>query len=441
MGLILVPSEVIKKSTSVKTALSNIVSGYQNVLTQVSNFANDEALQSDSWAKLKEKVLEYHTFIEQGMLVVQESVEADLATLEGSIGSETLDEDELVRIIESLENEKKNCEEAIEQWNIQKNSMAIYVVNSSLCSMIERSIEILEKEIENLNELINTYKEKLEFLYTAEDSTKSLFNSAIQLLIALSALISEVGVKIMSANPEVVLPGIDCEIYKNIISKELKIDENEKDIGEFVGYLSYGSDGLSDIETDGFFKLYDAPTLESECEIVDINDLYRKHGLKPYGALQSFTEIYGPNKSGGNEYGNQDFDPKKGTLEYNGIERYAIAMGPKLQNPKLDLTSDFGANDMAYGTCVDISIKLNNQTYYIPAIIVDCKGHSAPTGIFQTGKAFNGGKDQDTGPQGPIVEWYTKQFFNDDPEKNKSAGLNKFSSNAQILFYWDEVLE
>lgn len=269
MGLILVPSEIIGKSTSVKTALSNIVSGYQNVLTQVSNFANDEALQSDSWTKLKEKVLEYHTYIEQGMLVVQESVETDLATLEGSIGSETLDEDELINIIDGLENEKKNCEEAIEQWNIQKNSMAIYVVNSSLCSMIERSIEILEKEIENLNELINTYKEKLEFLYTAEDSTKSLLDSAIQLLTAMSALISEVGVKIMSANPEATLQGIDCEIYKNIISKELEIYVGQEEI---AGISKKGYEFLVDLELGVDWKNADYIKLDAQGNIVSIRN-------------------------------------------------------------------------------------------------------------------------------------------------------------------------
>lgn len=231
MGLILVPSEIISKSTSVKTALSNIVSGYQNVLTQVSNFANDEALQSDSWTKLKEKVLEYHTYIEKGMLVVQESVETDLATLEGSIGSETLDEDELINIIDGLENEKKNCEEAIEQWNIQKNSMAIYVVNSSLCSMIERSIEILEKEIENLNELINTYKKKLEFLYTAEDSTKNIFDASITFLAAMESLINEAGVKISN---EKITDSVTSVKWQEIIHEvDEDINVNKKTFQEF----------------------------------------------------------------------------------------------------------------------------------------------------------------------------------------------------------------
>ena len=60
---------------------------------------------------------------------------------------------------------------------------------------------------------------------------------------------------------------------------------------------------------------------------------------------------------------------------FNEIERHAVAIGPSLQNPKFDTsTTAIDPKDMAYGTCVDVTIELNEKRYYIPAIITDVKG-------------------------------------------------------------------
>jgi len=216
--------------------------------------------------------------------------------------------------------------------------------------------------------------------------------------------------------------------------------ENVED-AEFVGYLMYGAGGITQNEEEGFFKLYDSPTLHSEGDIYEFNDLYEKYDVSPYGSLQSFGGTAGLNKEGNIQYGGQDFDPSKGTLIYNGLERYAIAIGPVLQNPDCDI-NDFkngiDANDMAYGTCVDISINLDGSIYYIPAIIVDTKAHSAPTGIFQTGVPFSDKSvSQDTGAEGPIVEWYVIEGKED---KDKTTGLNRFNRNSSIIIYREEVL-
>ena len=117
------------------------------------------------------------------------------------------------------------------------------------------------------------------------------------------------------------------------------------------------------------------------------------------------------------------------------MERYAIAIGPKLQNTAFDCISAPVADDMAYGTCVDITIVLNDKTYYIPAIIVDVKAHTAPTGIFQTGVDFKGnGIAEDPSS---IVEWYT---YMEENGKNKSKGLNKFNRTGSIIIYRGEKM-
>ncbi len=93
---------------------------------------------------------------------------------------------------------------------------------------------------------------------------------------------------------------------------------------------------------------------------------------------------------------------------------------------------------MIYGACADITIDLNEKTYYIPAIIIDTKGHSAPTGIIQTGKSFTENYEE-TGIPGSIVEWYTGQF--DEKGNNKAEGLDNFSRNGSIIIYREEILE
>ncbi|TCL60997.1 hypothetical protein EDD76_10194 [Kineothrix alysoides] len=208
--------------------------------------------------------------------------------------------------------------------------------------------------------------------------------------------------------------------------------------GIFIGYLSFGANGLVDNDKDGFFTLYDAPTVSTKGECYNFSDLYKKYGLEPYGALQSFGgKGSALNKKGISNYGNQTYNPEKGTLVYNGIERYGIAIGPMLQNPECDLSGAIDPIEMAYGTCVDIKIQVEDKTYYIPAIIVDVKAHSAPTGIFQTGVPFTGGYEN-TGRTGAIIEWYVTKEQNGN---NISVGLNKYNSNSSIIIYRDEVLK
>lgn len=206
----------------------------------------------------------------------------------------------------------------------------------------------------------------------------------------------------------------------------------------FVGYLAYGAESITQDEEEGFFRLYDAPTLDAEgSEQYFCNALYEEYGLEPYGALQGFGgKNSALNPYGNTTYGGQNLDPEIGTLVYNEMERYAIALGPKLQNPDCNL-QNYKGTDLAYGTCVDISIELDEVTYYIPAIIVDVKNHTAPTGIFQTGVPLNGTGIVDTGKSGPIVEWYV---IKEVDGKNKSAGLKRFNRNASVIIYRQEVL-
>lgn len=166
--------------------------------------------------------------------------------------------------------------------------------------------------------------------------------------------------------------------------------------------------------------------------------------MNPQGAIQSFGGTAKPNtmkdKNGKDtyNYGGLTYNTENGSFTCNGIERYGIAIGPVLQNPNFDVNAGKNpdASDMIYGTFVDVVVKLEGNTYYIPAIIVDTKAHSAPYGTFQTGVTFTG--ENAGGQVGPIVEWYVSQSRN-TPE-NKSMGLNDFNDGS-IIIYRDQRLE
>ena len=447
MGLVLRPAEIKSGAAQVRANIESTRESYSGALGVVQAFSQNEALKSESWDTAKSNIFEAHQAIVQGMSAAQDIIANDLSILEANAGgSEDLDEDTLNDQIQKLTMECILYEEMIKRLMMVQSSTIL-----GTNPIISKLIYHYRLMLKNTQLQLYIVKFKLQSLIDKENMTATLFQSVETLLQSVQCAIDDAEVFI-SGKGEVsdgewkkVIPQIVNEINKEIdaMSEQdiSEIDDGASDTGVFIGYLSYGADGVTENGEEGFFALYDGPTLSSECEVIDIEGLYQQYGMEPYGALQSFVGKKGPNTSGSIKYGNQEFDPNKGTLVYNGIERYAIALGPKLQNPNIDLSKDFKADDMAYGTCVDISIQVDDEIYYIPAIIVDTKAHSAPTGIFQTGVAFNNGKDEYTGKQGPIVEWYTVQDHDGDDKKNISEGLNNFNRNAQLMIYREEVLK
>lgn len=212
----------------------------------------------------------------------------------------------------------------------------------------------------------------------------------------------------------------------------------EGNTGKFVGYLAYGCKSITQNPDEGYYMLYNGPTVDGAGEVHMFADIYSISGENANGALQGYGGSAGLNTLKGTiRYEDQEnYNSSKGTLCHDGIDRHTIAIGPTLQNPDFTLTEAGGikGTEMIYGTCVDITIELEGKEYYIPAVIVDCKGHTYPGGYVQTGKSFSG--EQAGGTQGNIVEWYVRQG---EDGKNKSTGLNQFSGNGGIIIYRDEV--
>ncbi len=90
--------------------------------------------------------------------------------------------------------------------------------------------------------------------------------------------------------------------------------------------------------------------------------------------------------------------------------RYWVAVGPNVMNPDHQGNQKCTAAEMKYGTKIDVVVTdANGNKCYIPCVVGDCKAHTYPNGIYQTGDAFPNGTDSH--PQnndGSVVEFCGK---------------------------------
>ena len=90
MGLVLRPSEMESGVQQIRSELNNMKDGYSGVMQAVLGFSGNEALQSQSWNRAKERIQETHQCIVQGMWAAQTLVEKDLDSLEASMDGASL---------------------------------------------------------------------------------------------------------------------------------------------------------------------------------------------------------------------------------------------------------------------------------------------------------------------------------------------------------------
>ncbi len=107
--------------------------------------------------------------------------------------------------------------------------------------------------------------------------------------------------------------------------------------------------------------------------------------------------------------------------------RYWVAVGPIVMNPNHKETEVCSAAEMKYGTLIDVVVENEmGEQFVIPCIVGDCKAHTYPNGIYQTGDAFPNG--QDSHPQnndGSIIEFCGKASI---------EGLTEYSI-VEIIVY------
>lgn len=191
MGLILVPSEVKQKTGILKSSVSDLMESYRKALQAVLSFSNSEELKTETYEEMKTKVLEYHQLIAQGMIAVADCILEDAAVLEGSVGSEELDEDLLKENIRKLQNDQQTIRDQIS--NYQKKRSNPFLSGSQ---RIKSKIAELVAELEVIEEELRMLNLKLLTLHHISRRTETLFTSVFSTLAAVNAAICAAGVEI-----------------------------------------------------------------------------------------------------------------------------------------------------------------------------------------------------------------------------------------------------
>lgn len=115
----------------------------------------------------------------------------------------------------------------------------------------------------------------------------------------------------------------------------------------------------------------------------------------------------------------------KGEL-YDKNGRYWVAVGPKVMNPNHSNDKPSMAEEMNYGSKIEAKLKhTSGKIYYLRAVVGDCKNHTYPNGIYQTGRSFpNGEENYPEHADGSVIEFIGAAL---------SKGLNQFSIESIIV--------
>ena len=190
MGLILRPSEMESGVQQIRSELNNMKDGYSGVMRTVLGFSGNEALQSQSWNRAKERIQETHQCIVQGMWAAQTLVEKDLDSLEASMdGAEDLDEDELFMQIKNLTEECEYYEFMIRMY--QSMQVIENFLKPAIISSIAYQIVQYQKLLKQTEEELDLLKTKLQMLFDKADETSGLFQEISALLDAIDCAIND----------------------------------------------------------------------------------------------------------------------------------------------------------------------------------------------------------------------------------------------------------
>ncbi len=190
MGLVLRPSEMESGVQQIRSELNNMRDGYSGVMQAVLGFSGNEALQSQSWNRAKERIQEIHQCIVQGMWAAQTLVEKDLDSLEASMdGAEDLDEDELFMQIKNLTEECEYYEFMIRMY--QSMQVIENFLKPAIISSIAYQIVQYQKLLKQTEEELDLLKTKLQMLFDKADETSGLFQEISALLGAIDCAIND----------------------------------------------------------------------------------------------------------------------------------------------------------------------------------------------------------------------------------------------------------
>lgn len=259
MGLILVPSEVKQKTGILKSSVSDLMESYRKALQAVLSFSNSEELKTETYEEMKTKVLEYHQLIAQGMIAVADCILEDAAVLEGSVGSEELDEDLLKENIRKLQNDQQTIRDQINSYQKKRSNPFLsgsQRIKSKIAELVAE-LEVIEEELQMLNL-------KLLTLHHISRRTETLFTSVFSTLAAVNAAICDAGVEITGTGMKADLDWED-QLTDDIAQMDEKIRQ----------FIEETLAAELQIDLDEVIKMYGDDVVERMIDIVKENEIDR----------------------------------------------------------------------------------------------------------------------------------------------------------------------
>ena len=207
-------------------------------------------------------------------------------------------------------------------------------------------------------------------------------------------------------------------------------------------------------EKDGWLDLYDTPTVWRKGRLVQIPlDRPRWADETPSGYSASWKS-YEPGSSNiDGATGEMKFlndsaydearirgllpEAKKAGMiktEVQGIERYWVAVGPRVIIPEYSITGKKPqATEMKIGTCMDVILRDSNYNiFFVPTIIGDVKEHTYPNGIYQTGYSWDSTEDEGSwDSDAAIIEFIRKPPV---PEDDTLMNTTEFDILGIIVY-------
>lgn len=139
----------------------------------------------------------------------------------------------------------------------------------------------------------------------------------------------------------------------------------------------------------GGVPVYDNPTMLGTGTLVDVSNAFKYHhkSLKDW-YMNCFTSIDGITEGVKANVGGMVI---KNGCAFDSSGRIMVGVGPGIMNPDRKSDSAPKYSEMKYGSKIDIVLEKNGDRYYIPAVVADCKAHTYPTWVVQTGYTLKDG--------------------------------------------------
>lgn len=145
-------------------------------------------------------------------------------------------------------------------------------------------------------------------------------------------------------------------------------------------------------------NLYNGPTQSGSGNFVDVRPAYDSYKA-PYNTwwITCYNDTSKPN---GTLRGRAQGTHVADGVMVDSESRPLVAVGPAIMNQSRAKGSRDTptASEMRYGTIIDVVLEDGSGTYYMPAVVVDCKAHTYPDWVVQSGYAAKGGELYYTAP-------------------------------------------